>query len=159
MRSACVSLRFGELRRVRCFSSSSSDDVSFGFKTVKREEKQKQVNEVFARVAESYDRMNDAMSVGIHRAWKDQFVKMLGPVPGCRVLDLAGGTGDISFRIIEALKERKRENFNRTNKDTSEVILSDINPNMLEVGEDRARKLGYLSTQARKTKNFFFFVI
>ncbi len=102
---------------------------------------QGKVNEVFAKVADTYDKMNDAMSLGIHRAWKDQFVKILGPVPGVRVLDLAGGTGDISFRIIEALKDQKK----RGSTAVSEVILTDINPNMLSVGEDRARKLGYLS--------------
>lgn len=108
------------------------------------------VHDVFARVAEGYDRMNDAMSLGVHRLWKDEYVRMLGATPGSVVLDLAGGTGDISFRIIEDIKRRKRlmyERYGMLELPGSEVILSDVNSRMLEVGRERASRLGYLGDE------------
>jgi ubiquinone/menaquinone biosynthesis methyltransferase len=113
---------------------------------VAREEKQEMVRQVFAKVAEGYDAMNDAMSFGVHRYWKQEYVRMLGPTPGCTILDLAGGTGDISFRIIEAIRAAKKEQYQThgiRELPASEVILSDINADMLEVGRERAEKLGY----------------
>lgn len=85
-------------------------DNHFGFKDVPTESKQSLVNQVFHSVANKYDLMNDAMSLGIHRYWKNEFVQELGNLaPGfnsenaqpARVLDVAGGTGDISFRILD----------------------------------------------------------
>ncbi|CAD6233149.1 GSCOCG00012249001-RA-CDS [Cotesia congregata] len=70
----------------------------FGFKTVKERDKSKQVYSVFEKVADSYDVMNDAMSFGVHRIWKDLFIQELSPSHGCKLLDTAGGTGDITFR-------------------------------------------------------------
>ena len=148
-----VARQLETLSSVRAFSSTSppppphDQEVPFGFKQVKREEKQKHVDDVFSRVAEGYDKMNDAMSVGVHRLWKDEFVRMLGPGPGIRLLDLAGGTGDISFRVVEAVRAAKSRSHAKQVM-PSEVILSDINPNMLRVGEERARKLGYLAENA-----------
>lgn len=106
----------------RTFTSTPSDaKIDFGFKEINREDKEKMVGKVFSSVAESYDVMNDAMSLGIHRCWKDTFVGMVGPmrmrkitdekgqVTGeepLKMLDVAGGTGDISFRVHDkAVKE------------------------------------------------------
>ena len=105
----------------RAFSTtetSNQQKIDFGFKEVDYNSKQQMVGKVFSSVAESYDLMNDAMSLGVHRCWKDQFVGMIGPLrmrkvtdektgqvikeEPLKILDVAGGTGDISFRIHEA---------------------------------------------------------
>ena len=104
-----------------------SDTVSFGYSDIAPSEKTAKVGEVFARVARRYDIMNDAMSGGMHRLWKDRFVVRVKPRPGERILDMAGGTGDIAFRM------RARG---------ADVIVADINPAMLEVGQARALKRG-----------------
>ena len=75
--------------------------VSLGFKDVAPEEKTKAVGDIFARVASRYDLMNDLMSGGMHRLWKNEFVQLLKPQPHEHILDLAGGTGDIAFRIAK----------------------------------------------------------
>ena len=79
--------------------------------------------------------MNDAMSFGIHRLWKDIFMERLYPTPGTRLLDVAGGTGDIAFRYIEYLK-KQHDPLERE----STVTILDINQNMLDVGQERAKK-------------------
>jgi len=104
-----------------------SDTVSFGYSEVAPEEKTRLVGDVFRRVARRYDIMNDAMSGGLHRLWKDQFVRRVKPRPGERILDMAGGTGDIAFRLARA---------------GAQVTVADINPAMLDVGIERARKRG-----------------
>lgn len=106
--------------------------TSYGFKDVNEGEKQGLVNEVFHKVAKRYDIMNDVMSAGLHRAWKDGMVAALNPrkEAGYKVLDVAGGTGDIAFRIIEA-SDRK-----------AHATVLDINGSMLGVGEERAAKKG-----------------
>lgn len=76
----------------------------FGFQTVDAEEKQGKVAEVFHRVAENYDVMNDLMSAGVHRVWKEHFVASLNPQPGMRLLDVAGGTGGCRVLVCEALR-------------------------------------------------------
>jgi len=75
--------------------------------------------------------MNDVMSLGIHRLWKDKFIKSLDPEPGCRLLDVAGGTGDIAFRFLKHLKRK------------GHVTVCDMNANMLEEGMRRANTLGF----------------
>ena len=112
---------------------SEGDRASFGYRDVRAREKQGLVRGVFSNVARSYDLMNDLMSVGVHRLWKDAFVDALNPRPGWTVLDVAGGTGDIAFRV------RKR-----TGED-GRVVVCDLTPDMLEVGRDRAVDKGYLS--------------
>lgn len=112
---------------------SEGDRASFGYRDVRAGEKQGLVRGVFSNVARSYDLMNDLMSVGVHRLWKDAFVDALNPRPGWTVLDVAGGTGDIAFRV------RKR-----TGED-GRVVVCDLTPDMLEVGRDRAVDKGYLS--------------
>ena len=104
-----------------------SDTVSFGYEEVSPAEKTERVGRVFASVAARYDLMNDAMSAGMHRLWKDRFVRRLKPRAGEQVLDMAGGTGDIAFRIA---------------KSGASVTVADINPAMLEVGMERAARRG-----------------
>ncbi|MBB3763922.1 class I SAM-dependent methyltransferase [Sphingomicrobium lutaoense] len=102
-----------------------SDEVHFGDEIVSREEKTRRVGGVFSSVARRYDVMNDLMSGGMHRLWKDRFVAKVQPRPGERVLDMAGGTGDIAFRMAAR---------------GADVTVSDINPDMLAVGMERAEK-------------------
>jgi len=102
-----------------------TDTVSYGFQQVDPEEKTRRVTSVFERVAKRYDIMNDLMSGGLHRGWKDEFVRMVRPRGGEAILDMAGGTGDIAFRLAKA---------------GAHVTVADINPAMLEVGQARAAK-------------------
>lgn len=81
-------------------SSSTNDaETHFGFQTIKESEKDEKVHKVFEEVAKSYDLMNDAMSFGVHRLWKDMFIERLGASRGTKLLDMAGGTGN-SFNLI-----------------------------------------------------------
>ena len=114
-------------------TAGSEMETSYGFKSVGAGEKQPLVNEVFHKVAGRYDMMNDLMSGGLHRLWKDAMVAALNPPrrAGWRVLDVAGGTGDIAFRIVEA-----------SDRNAHATVL-DINGSMLGVGRDRAEKKGY----------------
>lgn len=118
----------------------NSDTTHFGYKTVPQGEKQKMVSEVFHKVADKYDLMNDVMSLGVHRLWKDCFVSQLDPKPGCKFIDLAGGTGDIAFRIANNIRSKMSDW--RQEKDTS-ILVCDINSSMLQVGQDRHVKLNY----------------
>ena len=102
-----------------------SDTVSFGYEQVTPSEKTSRVGGVFTSVAARYDLMNDAMSGGMHRLWKDRFVRRVKPRAGEQVLDMAGGTGDIAFRLAAS---------------GASVTVADINPAMLEVGIERAQK-------------------
>jgi len=81
-----------------------SAETHFGFRTVPEAQKAGMVHEVFSSVASRYDLMNDLMSGGVHRLWKDAMIDWLAPRPGMRLLDVAGGTGDISFRFLKRLK-------------------------------------------------------
>ena len=104
-----------------------NDTVSFGYEDVAPDEKTRRVGGVFSSVASRYDIMNDAMSGGMHRLWKDRFVRRVKPRPGEQILDMAGGTGDIAFRLAAS---------------GAAVTVADINPQMLEVGMERAQKRG-----------------
>jgi demethylmenaquinone methyltransferase / 2-methoxy-6-polyprenyl-1,4-benzoquinol methylase len=104
-----------------------NDTVSFGYRDVDATQKTGMVKGVFSNVAGKYDLMNDAMSAGAHRLWKDQFIKRVKPQPGEAILDMAGGTGDIAFRLHDR---------------GAHVTVADINPEMLAVGMDRAAKKG-----------------
>ncbi len=101
------------------------DKVSFGHEEVAPQEKTRRVHDVFSNVARRYDLMNDLMSGGMHRLWKSMFVARVRPRRGERILDMAGGTGDIAFRLARS---------------GAEVIVADINAGMLEVGIDRAER-------------------
>eukprot|EP01138_Halocafeteria_seosinensis_P008383 gb/GECG01008566.1/.p1 GENE.gb/GECG01008566.1/~~gb/GECG01008566.1/.p1 ORF type:complete len:321 (+),score=41.88 gb/GECG01008566.1/:1-963(+) len=128
----------------RAAEDDAQETTHFGYQTVARQEKQKMVHDVFRNVADKYDLMNDAMSTGMHRLWKDCFVEMLEPIvpPNnvpVRVLDLAGGTGDIAFRIAESIRSSPRPNI-KEQRDTlpeHEVVICDINSSMLEAGQQR----------------------
>lgn len=104
-----------------------TETASFGFEEVPREQKTARVGEVFSSVADSYDRMNDLMSGGLHRLWKDRFVRRVRPRDGEEMLDMAGGTGDVAFRLARA---------------GALVTAADINPEMLAVGVQRAADRG-----------------
>jgi demethylmenaquinone methyltransferase/2-methoxy-6-polyprenyl-1,4-benzoquinol methylase len=104
-------------------------ETSFGFRTVAEEDRQGLVNEVFAKVAARYDQMNDLMSGGLHRLWKDDFIALLNPPKSDRpfkVLDVAGGTGDIAFRIAAA------------GGSGTQVTVADISENMVREGARRS---------------------
>jgi demethylmenaquinone methyltransferase / 2-methoxy-6-polyprenyl-1,4-benzoquinol methylase len=104
----------------------------FGFREVPAGEKQKLVGEVFSSVAGKYDVMNDLMSFGIHRLWKRHFVATSGVRPGDRVLDLAGGTGDIAALLRPRVGAQ------------GEIVVADINAAMLHAGRDRLLDRGLL---------------
>jgi len=103
------------------------DRVNFGEELVSPEEKTRRVGGVFSSVARSYDLMNDLMSGGTHRLWKNRFVAKVKPRPGEHILDMAGGTGDIAFRLAAR---------------GALVTAGDINPDMLAIGMERAAKRG-----------------
>lgn len=86
---------------------SSTKETHFGFETVSEKEKSQKVRTVFENVADSYDLMNDWMSVGVHRVWKDIFVHRLDPGNSMKLIDVAGGTGDIAFRFLKYHKQRR----------------------------------------------------
>jgi demethylmenaquinone methyltransferase/2-methoxy-6-polyprenyl-1,4-benzoquinol methylase len=102
-----------------------NDKVNFGEQLVSPEEKTRRVGEVFSSVARRYDVMNDLMSGGMHRLWKERFVNRVKPRAGEDILDMAGGTGDIAFRMA---------------KRGARVTVADINADMLEVGKERAER-------------------
>ena len=120
-----------------------SSKVNFGDELVSPEEKTKRVGGVFTSVARNYDLMNDLMSGGMHRLWKDRFVAKVKPRAGEHILDMAGGTGDIAFRM--AAKGAR-------------VTVSDINADMLEVGMERAgkRKIDGLVWQVENAEKLSF---
>ncbi|RUO53565.1 MULTISPECIES: bifunctional demethylmenaquinone methyltransferase/2-methoxy-6-polyprenyl-1,4-benzoquinol methylase UbiE [Pseudidiomarina] len=109
---------------------SKSDTIDFGYKQVARDEKQGLVANVFNSVAKKYDIMNDVMSFGIHRLWKRYTIDCSGVRKGMKVLDIAGGTGDLTAQ------------FSRRVGPTGEVVLADINQAMLDVGRDKLRNMG-----------------
>ncbi|KAL4328386.1 hypothetical protein S245_028487 [Arachis hypogaea] len=124
-----------------------SHATSFGFKEVKEEEKAAMVGNVFSNVASNYDLMNDLMSAGLHWLWKDRLVSKLNPFPGMKHLDVAGGTGDVAFRILERINRVKQRGIQRDFEDILEaetkIYVCDINPNMLNVGKQRALQKGF----------------
>lgn len=111
--------------------AGQTDDLThFGFSTVRTEEKAAMVKGVFNSVATRYDIMNDVMSAGVHRVWKNSLINSLNPRPNMQLLDVAGGTGDIAFRFLEASAG-------------GTVTVCDINDEMLRVGTKRAEDKGY----------------
>ena len=122
--------------------NSSDESSAFGYETVSHSEKTRKVRGVFDSVALKYDLMNDLMSFGLHRWWKDYAIKILDVQPGHKVLDLASGTGDLA-RIINGLR-----------KDDVSVVCSDINLSMLSLGRDKSldnaavKKISYTQASA-----------
>jgi demethylmenaquinone methyltransferase/2-methoxy-6-polyprenyl-1,4-benzoquinol methylase len=110
-----------------------SEGASFGFRGVRLGDKQALVDDVFHSVARRYDLMNDLMSGGLHRLWKDALVSALNPPQTgrpFRVLDAAGGTGDVAFRLVERSRGHVK------------ITVADVNASMLEIGRERAEKRG-----------------
>lgn len=120
-----------------------SETVSFGYQDVAATEKARRVGAVFSSVAGNYDLMNDAMSGGMHRLWKDRFVRRVKPREGELILDMAGGTGDIAFRM---------------QAHGALIAVADINPDMLGVGIERAQKreIGGLSWSEQDAETLSF---
>ncbi|MBU6372378.1 MAG: bifunctional demethylmenaquinone methyltransferase/2-methoxy-6-polyprenyl-1,4-benzoquinol methylase UbiE [Alphaproteobacteria bacterium] len=113
--------------------SPDEEPASFGFNTVPRAEKAKLVKGVFDRVARNYDLMNDLMSAGLHRVWKDAFADFVNPQPGETIYDLAGGTGDIARRLAKRADKARR----RRGGLPARIVVSDINEEMLAAGRTR----------------------
>ena len=111
-------------------TDKQQDTIDFGYQQVAKADKQKLVANVFQSVAQKYDLMNDLMSFGIHRLWKRYTIDCSGVRAGMRVLDIAGGTGDLT------------EQFARRVGASGEVVLADINDAMLAVGRDKLRNRG-----------------
>ena len=138
-----------------CTNTNSKKKVDFGYQEVNYEDKEKYVGEVFHKVASNYDLMNDVSSLGIHRLWKKYFVSQIGPMRSKRIynvsgepteerepmkiIDVAGGTGDIAFIIYEEAKRQRQYSVNAV----VDITVSDINSSMLGVGQDRAKERGY----------------
>jgi demethylmenaquinone methyltransferase/2-methoxy-6-polyprenyl-1,4-benzoquinol methylase len=112
---------------------TATEQTHFGFKQVAKEQKQSMVADVFHSVAAKYDVMNDLMSLGIHRIWKRYTIDCSGIRPGQKVLDLAGGTGDLAAK------------FSRMVGATGQVTLADINHSMLLVGKEKLTNMGIMS--------------
>ncbi|MFP3019704.1 MAG: bifunctional demethylmenaquinone methyltransferase/2-methoxy-6-polyprenyl-1,4-benzoquinol methylase UbiE [Arsenophonus sp.] len=126
--------------------------TDFGFRKVLKNEKANMVNAVFHSVAEKYDLMNDLISLGIHRIWKYFTIKRSGALPGQYILDLAGGTGDLTAKFSKIVGEKGK------------VILADINNSMLKIGREKLRNRGiignvnYVQTNAEElpfSDNYF----
>ncbi len=113
----------------RARAQHGGEETHFGFRTVDAEQKSRLVRGVFSAVAERYDLMNDLMSGGVHRLWKDDMVEWLRPRPGVRIVDVAGGTGDVAFRILDRAGGAEAG---------ARVVVCDVNEAMLERGRDRA---------------------
>lgn len=115
------------------------ESVQFGTRDVQPDEKTRLVRDVFDSVADQYDIMNDLMSGGVHRLWKNHLIRRIRPKAGLDYLDVAGGTGDIAFRINDYINNRN------TSEQANSVTLCDLNYDMLRVGRDRAINKGHLN--------------
>ncbi|XP_014664958.1 PREDICTED: 2-methoxy-6-polyprenyl-1,4-benzoquinol methylase, mitochondrial-like [Priapulus caudatus] len=149
--------------------NQSKTETHFGYQTVVEDEKEERVYEVFKNVADKYDLMNDVMSAGVHRLWKDYFMSRLAPTSETNLLDVAGGTGDIAFRFLNYVKSSTAEAYDfsdsKLDLDADDVVVDqepekpdavnsmgsvakphvtvlDINQNMLDVGKKRAKESG-----------------
>lgn len=114
-------------------NQNNPESTQFGTRDVTPEEKTSLVRGVFDSVADQYDLMNDVMSGGVHRLWKNHLIRRIRPKAGLHYLDVAGGTGDIAFRIGERVKHNAK------------ITLCDLNWDMLRVGRDRAINNGHLN--------------
>ncbi|NWI12105.1 COQ5 protein, partial [Crypturellus soui] len=163
----CRALLGGRRRLLRAFTRglAASKETHFGFQVVSEEEKGEKVYQVFENVAKKYDIMNDSMSLGMHRVWKDVLLHKMNPSPGTLLLDVAGGTGDIAFRFINYVRSVRERQLRQKLKHhqnlswqeiadsyqeeavkplgDSQVVVCDINKEMLKVGRQKAQQLGY----------------
>ncbi|XP_063680317.1 ubiquinone/menaquinone biosynthesis C-methyltransferase UbiE-like [Bolinopsis microptera] len=122
------------IRSLHTTPCNHDNETHFGYQTIPESEKESKVKEVFERVADTYDLMNDAMSLGVHRLWKDHFVTSAAPKPNYKCLDVAGGTGDIAFKL--------HNHMSNINRDCEKIVVCDINKEMLRVGQERAKESG-----------------
>ncbi|KAK6184221.1 hypothetical protein SNE40_006731 [Patella caerulea] len=158
----------------RVNGGENTSQTHFGYENIPEDEKEERVYKVFENVATKYDLMNDAMSAGIHRLWKDYFISKMAPTPGTQLVDVAGGTGDIAFRFLNYVRNEDSESYNnqdrqsdvetppelrsisesdeisesgesKTEKAKSFVTICDINQAMLDVGKSKAENLGFSS--------------
>ena len=113
-----------------------NNKTHFGFKEVDRDQKSNLVKNIFSNVAKKYDLMNDLMSAGTHRLWKNNMINCIDFFDNIKIIDVAGGTGDIAFRIAKKAQE-KSLNY--------QIEVVDINPQMLEVGRSRAVDMNLFS--------------
>ncbi len=113
----------------------TAEKTHFGYETVTAQEKTARVGAVFSSVARRYDVMNDVMSAGLHRRWKDVMVQKIALSEGMHILDVAGGTGDIAFRLLKRAEQREKN---------ISVTVCDINPDMLQEGRARALDRGII---------------
>jgi len=113
----------------------------FGFKKIDETEKETLVRDVFDSVAPRYDTMNDIMSLGVHRLWKNRLIREINPRPHYKYLDVAGGTGDIAFKIQDKCNDK------------ADITICDINYEMLSVGRDRAIDKGQINNYNWVTGN------
>ena len=111
--------------------SDDKNTASFGFREVAADEKSRLVGQVFSSVAKNYDAMNDLMSGGVHRLWKQAMIDWLAPGADTQLVDVAGGTGDIAFRFLDRVAPKAA---------SARVTVCDINADMLNVGAERAAK-------------------
>ncbi|KAK0677976.1 COQ5 protein, partial [Pygoscelis papua] len=164
---ALLARRGGALRAL-CGSVrglAAGQETHFGFQTVTEAERREKIYQVFESVAKKYDIMNDSMTLGIHRVWKDILMHKMNPSPGTLLLDVAGGTGDIAFRFINYVRSVRERQLQRKLKHhqnlswqeisesyqedkfkllgDSQVVVCDINKEMLKVGKQKAQHLGY----------------
>jgi len=109
------------------------EQTHFGFEAVSADERTRRVKDVFRRISSSYDLMNDLMSVGIHRLWKDHLVQNVELNPHSHILDMAGGTGDIAFRFLKTYPHLELQ-----------ITICDLTPTMIEIGRKRATDQGFL---------------
>ncbi len=121
------------LEHLNASEETASEQTHFGFKQVDKEQKASMVADIFHSVAAKYDLMNDVMSLGIHRIWKRYTIDCSGIRPGQKVLDLAGGTGDLAAK------------FSRIVGETGQVTLADINHSMLMVGKEKLTNMGIMA--------------
>ena len=121
-------------KNVRAKTSSSGTKTNFGFLEVTEDEKTLMVGNIFSSVAARYDLMNDLMSAGIHRLWKSDLIRAINPVPGLKIVDVGGGTGDVAFGILKNC--------------ACHVTICDINEEMISVGRDRSINKGHLENPA-----------
>ncbi len=130
--------------------SLNSEKEWFGNRPVTPDEKTGLVRGVFDNVAVKYDLMNDLMSGGMHRLWKNRLVRMIRPRAGLRYLDVAGGTGDVAFRIKNRISESRNLGISRNSSEIprfrdscTPITICDLTPHMLDVGRDRAADRGW----------------
>ena len=114
-----------------------TDQVNFGDELVSPEEKTRRVGAVFSSVARRYDVMNDLMSGGMHRLWKDRFVARVKPRAGEHILDMAGGTGDVAFRMAQARRAGDRRRHQRRHARSRQGARREARPRPASTGRSR----------------------